>query len=200
MAKWTKRTMIAVAALVLVLPLVMTDPAGANTAPDLACGDTVPAPCSETAHFTEIDDTGTPLPPTPGCPANLAVDYVTIVGTGTGVEHLTLNKAQNGWFTTTFTGTATITSYPPSSVTVDSDDNVTIIGPPDANVPVVTGKLTLWFGGSFNKQSAVSHSTFHFAGALPGGGTFRIQVISHASWTPGSGEPPHTAFDKVRCS
>jgi hypothetical protein len=107
---------------------------------------------------------------------------VTIVGTGNGIEHITVNKAQDGWCTSTFTGTATITLYPPSSVTVDNDGNVTIVGPPDANETPYTGKITQWFGGSFNKQNAVDHSTFHFDGTNETGQSFRVQ---DEAWTLG---------------
>jgi hypothetical protein len=196
------RMMTVTAAAVLALPLVMAQSASADTAPNLACGSTQPGPCSETAHFTDINNVGTPLPPTPGCPAVTSVDFVSMVGTGNGVEHTTVNKAQDGWFTSTFTGTATLTVYPPSSVTVDDQGNATITGPPDANFLPFTGKLTQWFGGSFNKQSSVFHSTFHFSGAATDGQTIRVEVVSHASWTPGMDPngPPHTSFNKVRCS
>ena len=196
------RMMTVAAAAVLALPLVMAQTAGADTAPNLACGSTEPAPCSETAHFTDLDNVGTPLPPTAGCPDTLSVDFVSMVGTGNGVEHVTINKAQDGWFTMTFTGTATLTAYPPSSVTSDGNGNFTITGPPDANVQPFTGKLTEWFGGSFNKQSSVIHSTFFFSGAAANGKTFSIHNVGHFSWTPGTDPngPPHTVFNKVNCS
>ena len=196
------RMMTLTAGAALAVPLALMQPAGAATAPDLACGNTQPGPCTETAHFSDINDTGTPLPPGAGCPASLVTDYVTIVGTGNGIEHITVNKAQDGWFTSTFTGTATITLYPPSSVTVDNDGNVTIVGPPDANETPYTGKITQWFGGSFNKQNAVDHSTFHFDGTNETGQSFRVQDVSHEAWTPGTDPngPPNKTFDKFRCS
>jgi hypothetical protein len=196
------RTMTVVVAAVLALPLVTAESASADTAPNLACGSTQPGPCSETAHFSDLNNVGTPLPPTAGCPDALAVDFVLMVGTGNGVEHVTINKAQDGWFTSTFTGTATLTAYSPSSVTVDDHGNATITGPPDASVAPFTGKITEWFGGSFNKQSSVFHSTFHFSGVAADGQTFSVHDVSHSSWTPGMDPngPPHTSFDKVSCS
>jgi hypothetical protein len=142
------------------------------------------------------------VPPSAGCPAILSTDYVTIVGTGNGVEHITVNKAQDGWFTSTFTGRATITLYPPSSVTVDNDGNVTIVGPPDADQTPYVGKITEWFGGSFNKQNAVEHNTFHFAGTNGTGESIRVLDVSHAAWTPGTDPsgPPNKSFDKFSCS
>ena len=196
------RMMTVAAAAVLALPLVVTQTAGADTAPNLACGSTQPPPCSETAHFTDINSVAPPLPPSAGCPDVLSVDFVSMVGTGNGVEHLTINKAQDAWFTTTFTGTATLTSYPPSSVTFDNNGNLTITGPPDATVLPFTGKLTQWFGGSFNNKSSVIHNTFSFSGAAADGETASVHVVSHLSWTPGTDPngPPHTVFDKVHCS
>jgi hypothetical protein len=190
------------AAAALALPLVMAQAAGAATAPTLACGSTQPGPCSQTAHFTNINDVGTPLPPTAGCPAVLSVDYVTMVGTGHGIEHTNVNKAQDGWFTSTFTGTATIIAYPPSSVTLDSNGNPTITGPVDSSVPAYTGKITEWFGGSFNNKDAVQHSTFHFSGKTATGQTIRVGVVQHASWAPGADQngPPSKSFAKVSCS
>jgi len=182
--------------------LVLPSTASADTAPDLACGSTQPGQCTETAHFSDVNDTGTPVPPDAGCPAILSTDFVSIVGTGNGVEHITVNKAQDGWFTSTFTGTATITLYPPSSVTVDNDGNVTIVGPPDANETPYVGKITEWFGGSFNKQNAVDHGTFHFAGTNGTGQSIRVQDVSHEAWTPGTDPngPPNKSFDNFRCS
>jgi hypothetical protein len=196
------RMMTATAVAVLALPLVLAQAAGADTAPNLACGSTQPGPCSETAHFNEINNVAPPLPPTPGCPAVLSTDFVLMVGTGNGIEHVTINKAQDGWFTMTFTGTATLTEYPPSSVSPDNNGNFTITGPPDASVQPYTGKLTQWFGGSFNKQSSVVHMTFHFSGTTADGQTARVGVTQHLSWTPGTDPngPPHTGFAKVRCS
>jgi hypothetical protein len=196
------RMMTATAVAVLALPLVMAQAAGANTAPNLACGSTQPGPCSETAHFTEINNVAPPLPPTPGCPAVVSTDFVLMVGTGNGVEHATINKAQDAWFTMTFTGTATLTAYPPSSVTPDNNGNFTISGPPDATVQPWTGKLTERFGGEFNNKNAVIHGTFHFSGAAADGQTLTVGFVQHLSWTPGTfpNGPPHTVFAKVRCS
>src|SRR6266568_2684318 len=95
----------------LAVPLALMQPAGAATAPNLACGDTQPGPCQETAHFSDINDMNSPAPPGGGCPAYLSTDFFTFVGTGNGVDHINVNKAQDGWFTTTFTGTVTITAY-----------------------------------------------------------------------------------------
>jgi hypothetical protein len=112
-----------------------------------------------------------------------------------------VNNAQDAWFTSTFTGQVTITLYPPSSVTVDNDGNVTIVGRPDATQTPFVGKFTE-FGGSFNKQSSVSHNTFHFAGTNSTGESIRVLDVSNAGWTPGTDPngPPNKTFDKFSCS
>jgi hypothetical protein len=184
---------------VLVAPLAMMQPAGAATAPDLACGNTQPGPCSETAHFTDINDKNSPAPPGGGCPAYLSVDFFTFVGTGHGVEHITVNNSHVR-FKTTFTGITTITAY--LHGTVDSDGNVTSVSDPDPNVLPYTGRLTQSFGGSFNKQSGVFHFTLTFSGSTANGDHLRVHLVSHQSFTPGTDPngPPHTAFDKITCS
>ena len=183
-------------ALVLMLPTM----AGAATAPDLACGNTQPGPCQETVHFSDINDANTPAPPGGGCPAYLSQDFFTFVGTGNGIEHINVNKAQDGWFTSTFTGSVTITAY--LNGTVDSDGNVTSVSNPDPNVLPLSGKITEWFGGSFNKQSSVIHATINISVTNANGQSLRVHFVSHASWTPGTDAngPPHTAFDNITCS
>lgn len=190
---------VTVAAVVaLAAPLALMQPAGAETAPELACGSTQPGPCQETAHFSDINDMETPAPPGGGCPAFLSTDFFTFVATGNGVEHINVNKAQDGWFTTTFTGSVTITAY--LNGTVDEDGNATSVSDPDPNVPPLTGRITEWFGGSFNKQNSVFHGTINITGAYPDGTTLGVHFVTHQSWTPGSGETPHTTFDKITCT
>ena len=149
---------------VFLFGMVGVTTASADTAPNLTCGSTQPGPCTQTAHFTSDDEFGSPLPPGAGCPSFAADDWVHIVGTGNGVEHVTVNKAQDAWFTSTFTGAVTLTAYPPSSLSFDDQGNVTgIVGPADPNVPVFSGHLTEWFGGSFNNKNSVNHGTFNLS-------------------------------------
>ena len=200
MNKLLVRMMTVTAVAALALPLTMMQPAGAATAPDLACGNTQPGPCQETAHFSDINDLNTPAPPGGGCPAYLSTDFFTFVGTGHGIEHTNLNKAQDGWFTSTFTGKVTITAY--LNGTVDSDGNVTSVSDPDPNVLPFSGRITEWFGGSFNNQNFVVHGTINISVTDANGDSLRVHFVTHASWTPGSDPngPPHTAFDKITCS
>jgi hypothetical protein len=72
-------------------------------------------------------------------------------------------------FTQTCTGNVTLTAYPPSSLSFDNQGNATgIVGPPDASVPVFSGKITEWFGGQFNNKN--SNNTGTFTVSAVGGG------------------------------
>jgi hypothetical protein len=189
-------TIAAVAA--LAAPLTMMQPAGAATAPDLACGNTQPGPCSETAHYTDINDMNTPAPPGGGCPTYLSTDFFTFVGTGHGVEHAHENKAQNGGFRNTFTGSVTIIAY--LNGTVDENGNVTSVSDPDPNVLPFSGRFTQTFGGSFNKQSATFQAVINISVSNANGDRIRVHFLSHQTFTPGSDGPPHTDFTKINCS
>jgi hypothetical protein len=193
--------MTATAAVVLGLGVFGAASASADTPPNLTCGNTQPGPCSQTAHFTDDDEFGSPLPPGPGCPAFVQTDYVHIVGTGNGVEHINVNRAQDAWFTFTFTGNVSLTAYPASSLTFDKQGNVTgIVGPPDANVPVFSGKLTEWFGGSFNNKNATNTGTINVS-ATGGGQSLTVHAVFHANWAVGADPsgPPTRMFDRVSC-
>jgi len=197
-----KRMVLVAARAVLGLVFGAAAAAHADTAPPLTCGFTQPGPCQQTAHFTTDDEFGSPLPPGSNCPAVVSNDFVHIVGEGNGIEHVNVNNAQDGWFTTTFTGHVTLTAYPPSSLSFDTQGNVTgITGPPDANVPVTSGMLTEWFGGSFNNKNAVNHGTINLS--VSGGGmTLNLHAVFHAQWAVGADQsgPPTTMFDHVTCS
>jgi hypothetical protein len=79
----------------------------------------------------------------------------------------------DGWFTTTFTGTATITPY------LDYPG----LTMPDPSVLPLTGHLTEWFGASCNRSNVVFHSTLHFSGADANGLTLTVLDVSHANTT-----------------
>jgi hypothetical protein len=145
-------------------------------------------PCNQTAHFTALNEVGTPFAnASPSCPAFVTTDFVTLIGTGNGVEHSIINNAGDGWFTSTFTGTVTITAFKDAGLTT-----------PDPNVLPFTGKITEWFGGSFNKNNQVFHDTFHFSGTAANGTTFTILDVSHVNTTPNTLGPPHS-FQITTC-
>ena len=186
------RRIAAVAAMLtmLGLPLAAAQGASAGTVPasDFTCRVTVFTPCNQTAHFTDLNQVGTPLPSAAAsCPAFVSTDFVTLIGTGNGVEHSIINNAGDGWFTSTFTGTVTLTAF--------TDPGLTM---PDPNVPQFTGMLTDWFGGSFNKNNAVFHDTIHLALTAADGTTLTVLDVSHVNTTPGTLGPPHS-FEITTC-
>jgi hypothetical protein len=182
---------IAAVAVVAALAVVLVAAQGVGAEPvspaDFTCGVTVFTPCNQTAHFNDTNEVGTPFASAPSCPAFVTTDFATIVGTGNGIEHSIINNALDGWFTSTFTGTVTVTAYLDVGLTT-----------PDPNVLPFTGQLTEWFGGSFNKNNFVFHSTFHFSGTDANGTAFRILDVSHANSATGGVGPPHS-FEITRC-
>ena len=181
----------AVVAVLAVLGALMVV-AGAGAAPvppsDFTCGviafDT---PCNQTAHFSDVAFEGTPFANAPSCPAFVTTDFAFITGSGNGVEHSIINNALDGWFTSTFSGTATLTAY------LDPD-----LTKPDPAVPTFTGKLTEWFGGSFNKNNFAATSTFHFSGTAADGEALRVLDVSHANSTGANPFVPRS-FEITRC-
>ncbi len=173
----------------------------------------MPGPCVQTAHFASQQGFETPCgtPTNPStCPDWLVNDLVFLDMSGNGIEHVNVNvnvnvnKALDFWSTTTFTGSGTLTLYPPSSVDLQTDPNgniigATITGPPDT---VLTGHITDWFGISANRSSAVIHGTVNVTGTLTDGSPISVHDTTHASWTPGQipfADAPHLSFNKVTC-
>lgn len=157
---------------------------------DFTCGVTVFTPCNQTAHFSQLNDFLRPPSPTraSNCPSFVLHDFGTIVGSGNGIEHSIINNAGDGWFTSTFTGTVTITPFLDPGLTT-----------PDPNVSPFTGRLTEWFGGSFNRNNFVFHSTFHFSGSTASGMTLRVLDVSHANTTGAMPFGPPNSFEIASC-
>ena len=171
---------VAAAPMVIAIPLALAQGAGAAPVPpgDFTCGVTVFTACNQTANFdtpsgTSAPVVGEPNPQAIGCPAFVAVDAPVIQGTGNGIEHAIINNNGDGWFTSTFAGTVTVVSW-----TVDSAGNLVA---PDPSVPVFTGHLQFWFGGSFNNKNFVNHDTINFIGTAADGSTFGIHEVDHLS-------------------
>ncbi|GAC1597996.1 MAG: hypothetical protein NVS3B21_23100 [Acidimicrobiales bacterium] len=183
-------------------PLISLSGAYAATVPpsEFTCGSPpLLGPCNQTAHFSDINQVGSPLSgPATNCPAWATTDFITIVGSGNGVEHSIVNTAGDGWFTLTFTGIVTLTAYPPRSVNNTDPNNPIIIGPPDSEVLPYTGRLTQWFGGNFNKYNRVFSLTIHFMGTAADSSTFQVSVVQHFGTTAVPLAPPHT-FELGRC-
>ena len=181
----------------ILMLLLLAQRAGAAPVPpdDFTCGVTVFTACNQTAHFSTPSGTsapvvGEPNPQAIGCPAFVAVDAPVIQGTGNGIEHAIINNAGDGWFTSTFTGTVTVVAW-----TVDSAGNLVA---PDPSVPIFTGHLTTWFGGSFNRSNFVVHDTITFTGTAADGSTFSIHQVDHLSTTPNVAAAPNS-FSITRC-
>jgi len=182
--------------------------AHADNAPPQTCGTTQPGQCSETDHFTNENAYETPIGATTNatnCPSYVAEDYVLLAMSGNGIEHVTVNKAQDFWFTTTFTGSGTATFYPASSladIVTDDQGNIIsadVVGPSDATV---TGKLTNWFGGSGNNKNSVFHGTINLTGTDQNGNPVSMHDTQHTSWTGTQNpltDPPHLAFNSAVC-
>ena len=183
-----------VLAIFAVIGASMAAAQGAGAAPvpasDFNCGITVFTPCNQTAHFSDMFQVGTPFAGATSCPAFVTTDFALIVGTGNGIEHSIVNNAGDGWFTSTWAGTVTLTAF---------IGDPTVDGVPDPNVPPLTGQLTEWFGGSFNKNNFVFHSTFHLnVASADGQTTLRVLDVSHANSTPGNPFVPHS-FEFTTC-
>jgi hypothetical protein len=153
------------------------------------------APCNQTAYFSSVSEQLTPLTPSgaTNCSAFVTTDFASLVATGNGIEQSIINNAGDGWFTSTFSRTATMTPY--------LDPDLTI---PDSNVLPFTGQLTEWFGGSFNRSNTVFHSTFHFSGTDANGNTLRVLDVSHARHdrgrTTGPRHEPNWDFETLQRS
>jgi hypothetical protein len=182
---------IAVVTLLGVLAFANAANAAQVTPEDFTCGVTVfDQPCNQTAHLSELVQVGTPLAPSSSCAAFVSSDFVLIVAEGNGIEHAIINDALDGWFTTTFTGDATITAYlgDPSAG-----------GTPDPAVPQYGGKITEWFGGSFNHSNFVTHSTIHVDATASDGSGLHLSDVFHLNSAAGSVAPPHF-FEFAHCN
>jgi hypothetical protein len=199
-----KARLAALTALILATGAALATPASADTAPVLECGSTITTSCSQTAHFSDLNEWQTPLGAGTGCPSYVIADYVLMVGSGNGVEHNNINKAGDFWATNTFTGDVTLSFYDPANVDVtvvddQGDITATPTGPADS---VVAGHLTQWFGVSDNKQNGQFGFTFSFNGTDQSGAALAIHGNSHANWTPGSEAfvgPPHHSINTASC-
>jgi hypothetical protein len=179
--------------------------AQADTAPQLPCGSTVFESCTDSAHFSNIDEWQTPLGQTaPGCPAYLAASYVRIEATGNGVEHNTINKSDGFHTSTTFSGEAVLTFYGAADVdvTVIDDEGDVTATPTGAATATLTGRLTEHFGVEETPQGLVFGLTFAFEGADGNGTPVRLHVTQHRNWNPTHPKfvgPPQHAASSVHC-
>jgi hypothetical protein len=126
-----------------------------------------------------------------GCWANPTLAIVSV--DGNAVQHVTVNKAQDFWFTSTFTGDAAV--YPVvQPVQFDSDGNVIV----DTSGPALyTGHLTTWFGQEDNNQNGVDHATVSFHGADAAGNM--VNVNGHVQYATNAAGQPTAQVARVTC-
>ena len=60
MGKLINRIAVLAATATVVMEVGLVPAARADTAPELACGSTQPGPCSQTAHFTDVNEVPVP--------------------------------------------------------------------------------------------------------------------------------------------
>lgn len=183
-----------------VLPAVLA--AGILAVGALAASASAAPGQSQTFHFNSlVDQLGTPTGQTSNlsnCPGAVLNDFTDINATGNGITHQTINGAGDVWFTSTFTGNATVTFW--SQGTVDQNGNVTSVG--GTEDLQVTGHLTEWFGFSGNAKNAVATGTVTFQGTVVGtGAPISFHDVTHVAWLPGVDEngPPSFAFNVAHC-
>jgi hypothetical protein len=170
------------------LALPVSAASGTGPPPIPTCGPPAgaPGPCTETDHFSTE---GPPFPVFIACPPDFG--FYLLSADGNGVQHITVNSAQDGWFTSTFEGTA---SLDPILVSIDrttKPPTVTVLGP-DPLRSGITGHIALWFGGSFNNQNYVLHDTGNFKGSTVTSPSRSVDLhfIDHANSVPPNNLPP----------
>ena len=93
------------------------------------------------------------------------------------VFHETVNRAGDGWFTSTQEAQFAFVPF-------------------DLNRPSYTGHYETWFGASFNRNNTVLHDTFNIHGTGSDGSTLSFHMIDHFSI---SASGITHVFDKVVC-
>lgn len=175
------------------LALPVSAASGSGPPPNPTCFPSQ-GPCTETDHFSELSILGSPL----NCPGYFS-GWVAIDVVGNGVQHITVNNAQDFWFTTTFAGTATVT---PVLVTITPNpppQPPTITVMPDPSRPVLTGNLTTWFGFEGNKNNFVVHDTGNAQLTAPDGTTYDVHFNDQISSTGSNPFVPHRLVFHVTC-
>lgn len=171
---------------------------------------------TQTRHFSTTQSWGTPggnPTNTTNCTGPMANafinDFVYLNLTGNGVQHMTVNGAGDSWFTTTFTGTGTVTFYSPSNVNVQFDNqgnivSATVTGPADL---AASAKITEWFGFEANNKNSIGHGTIDARGTTidgaltPAGLAVAFHNNSSFRWAVGANPsgPPTSFVNDITC-
>jgi len=86
-------------------------------------------------------------------------------GTGHGVFHVNFNKAGDGWFTFTFTGTFTFVASSPGTVNY-------------------AGQVTAWDGQNFNLQNFAGTAILEISAIGSDGSTLTAHVLMSVTFSP----------------
>jgi hypothetical protein len=119
--------------------------------------------------------------------------------TGNGVQHITVNAAQDFWVTTTLAGPASIQLI--RVITFK-----TVLNPPNPPMLVpdtwtndglpITGQLQQWFGVQGNRNNFSQSFTTNFSGTNPNTGQpVSFHLSAHANTTGPSGSTPPFTFN-----
>lgn len=117
---------------------------------------------------------------------------------GNAVQHFTANKAQDFWFTSTYTGDAAV--YPIVFVALGvpaQDENQNDVLDTSGS-PLATGHLTIWFGQSDNNQNGVQHATLTFRGSEADGTPVELQ--GHFQFAVNANGQPTGVTGAISCS
>jgi hypothetical protein len=148
--------------------------------PQLTCYPGIGVACNETDHFSEMVGFGNPLP----CPR--FQEWVVIDATGNGVQHITVNAAQDFWETFTLAGPGSIQLIKvltfkfipnPPNPPMMVPDTYTNDGLP------FTGQLQQWFGASGNRNNFVFSFTTNFQGTTSTGQPVSVHINGHQNTT-----------------
>jgi hypothetical protein len=173
--------------------IVAALPAGAASGPPaLTCYPGV-GPCQETDHFGQDAFLASPIP---GCSTLTGWALVSIEGNG--VQHMTVNSAQDFWFAFKEEGATTIVQ---GNVVLDANGNP-VSFTPDASRPTFTGHFQQSFGEQRNNNNYSSSSTIDLQATSTSGASITLHVNMHANTTGSAPTIPNlnSLHSDIRCS
>jgi hypothetical protein len=173
--------------------IVAALPAGATSGPPpLSCYPSV-GPCQETDHFSQDASLASPLP---GC--MILTEWALISIEGNGLQHMTVNSAQDFWFAFKMEGAATIVQ---GDVVLDANGNL-VSFTPDASKPTFTGHWQQSFDVQSNNKNNSSSGIVDFHGTSSNGASITLHFTMHDNTTGSAPTIPNMNslhFD-ARCS
>jgi hypothetical protein len=155
---------------------------------------------TDAAGQVELDFNPADAPPgvslPTGCWMN-ANDAIVSTGSGNLIMHQTTNKAQDFWFTTTYTGDAAV--YPLVLVggAPVPDPNTGNNEVDTSGTPIATGHFQTWFGQEDNNKNGVMHGTLTFHGTDASGNP--VSVSGHVQYGTNANSQPTATVVNVSC-